>query len=169
MNYFLARFFPSARIRFRNINMNCPTHRKPIFCSTPTWWTTALWSPRPPWTKANLITKIDTSGPSYTIHRSMVEHLSKSQVFQKPLTSPLIRSTTTAIWDWIILILVIYTAIFIPYQAAFVLDNSGHRNSRKAALKLQNENAFNNGSSTLGLTLLDRKKFLILIFLFFHD
>jgi len=28
-----------------------------------------------------------------------------------------------AVWDWIILILVIYTAIFTPYAAAFLLDD----------------------------------------------
>lgn len=28
-----------------------------------------------------------------------------------------------AIWDWIILLLVIYTAIFTPYTAAFLLNN----------------------------------------------
>jgi AGAP007709-PA len=34
-----------------------------------------------------------------------------------------------AIWDWVILILVVYTAIFTPYYAAFLLTNSSkHQN-----------------------------------------
>lgn len=32
-------------------------------------------------------------------------------------------SPVKAIWDWIILLLVIYTAIFTPYTAAFLLNN----------------------------------------------
>lgn len=31
-----------------------------------------------------------------------------------------------AIWDWIILLLVIYTAIFTPYSAAFLLNNAAN-------------------------------------------
>ena len=31
-----------------------------------------------------------------------------------------------AVWDWLILILVIYTAIFTPYVAAFLLNEEGH-------------------------------------------
>ncbi|KAM9426559.1 voltage-gated inwardly rectifying potassium channel KCNH6 [Pholidichthys leucotaenia] len=34
-----------------------------------------------------------------------------------------------AFWDWIILLLVLYTAVFTPYSAAFLLD--GHRNFRQ--------------------------------------
>lgn len=40
-----------------------------------------------------------------------------------------------AIWDWIILILVIYTAIFTPYSAAFLL-NENIANSRMFILLL---------------------------------
>lgn len=36
-----------------------------------------------------------------------------------------------AVWDWIILILVIYTAIFTPYVAAFLLNEPGF-NTRKS-------------------------------------
>lgn len=35
-----------------------------------------------------------------------------------------------AVWDWIILLLVMYTAIFTPYVAAFVLSDTDY-NSRK--------------------------------------
>ena len=31
-----------------------------------------------------------------------------------------------AIWDWVILFLVIYTAIFTPYVAAFLLNEPGY-------------------------------------------
>lgn len=34
-----------------------------------------------------------------------------------------------AVWDWLILILVIYTAIFTPYVAAFLLNEPSHKNS----------------------------------------
>lgn len=36
-----------------------------------------------------------------------------------------------AVWDWIILLLVIYTAIFTPYMAAFLL-NETHRDKNKS-------------------------------------
>ena len=32
-----------------------------------------------------------------------------------------------AVWDWLILILVIYTAIFTPYVAAFLLNEEEHK------------------------------------------
>lgn len=35
-----------------------------------------------------------------------------------------------AVWDWVILLLVMYTAIFTPYVAAFVLSDPDY-NSRK--------------------------------------
>ena len=31
-----------------------------------------------------------------------------------------------AVWDWLVLILVIYTAIFTPYVAAFLLNDEEH-------------------------------------------
>ena len=34
--------------------------------------------------------------------------------------------TLQAIWDWVILFLVIYTAIFTPYVAAFLLNEPGY-------------------------------------------
>ncbi|GAB6022769.1 hypothetical protein CHUAL_006863 [Chamberlinius hualienensis] len=36
-----------------------------------------------------------------------------------------------AVWDWIILLLVIYTAIFTPYSAAFLLNEENHRKKGK--------------------------------------
>lgn len=35
-----------------------------------------------------------------------------------------------AVWDWIILILVVYTAIFTPYVAAFLLGEQEKRNRK---------------------------------------
>lgn len=35
-----------------------------------------------------------------------------------------------AVWDWLILLLVIYTAIFTPYSAAFLLNNPEGRDQR---------------------------------------
>ncbi|EJW75789.1 hypothetical protein WUBG_13302, partial [Wuchereria bancrofti] len=35
-----------------------------------------------------------------------------------------------AVWDWIILLLVIYTAIFTPYVAAFLLREDSSRRAR---------------------------------------
>lgn len=35
-----------------------------------------------------------------------------------------------AVWDWLILLLVIYTAIFTPYSAAFLLNNQEGRDHR---------------------------------------
>ena len=32
-----------------------------------------------------------------------------------------------AVWDWFILLLVVYTAIFTPYSAAFLLKNDEHK------------------------------------------
>lgn len=40
-----------------------------------------------------------------------------------------------AVWDWIILLLVIYTAIFTPYAAAFLL--SEEKNSNKSPATIQ--------------------------------
>ena len=37
-----------------------------------------------------------------------------------------IFSSLQAIWDWVILFLVIYTAIFTPYVAAFLLNEPGY-------------------------------------------
>ena len=37
-----------------------------------------------------------------------------------------ICSSLQAIWDWVILFLVIYTAIFTPYVAAFLLNEPGY-------------------------------------------
>lgn len=36
-----------------------------------------------------------------------------------------------AVWDWLILLLVIYTAIFTPYSAAFLLNDSEERKRRE--------------------------------------
>ena len=33
-----------------------------------------------------------------------------------------IQNVLQAVWDWIILLLVMYTAIFTPYAAAFLID-----------------------------------------------
>lgn len=58
------------------------------------------------------------------------------------LQSPMIHKWTIlhyspfkAVWDWIILILVVYTAIFTPYVAAFLLSEPDYstRRSRKYA------------------------------------
>lgn len=58
------------------------------------------------------------------------------------LQSPIIHKWTIlhyspfkAVWDWIILILVVYTAIFTPYVAAFLLSEPDYstRRSRKYA------------------------------------
>ena len=35
-----------------------------------------------------------------------------------------------ALWDWIILVLVIYTAVFTPYVAAFLLNEPGYNNKQ---------------------------------------
>lgn len=37
-----------------------------------------------------------------------------------------------AVWDWLILILVIYTAIFTPYVAAFLLNEQDRRGKHAA-------------------------------------
>ena len=37
-----------------------------------------------------------------------------------------ILNSLQAIWDWVILFLVIYTAIFTPYVAAFLLNEPGY-------------------------------------------
>ncbi|XP_034050366.1 potassium voltage-gated channel subfamily H member 6 [Thalassophryne amazonica] len=39
--------------------------------------------------------------------------------------------TFKAFWDWIILLLVLYTAVFTPYSAAFLLDEHGHSRQRR--------------------------------------
>ncbi|MEQ2161088.1 Potassium voltage-gated channel subfamily H member 6, partial [Goodea atripinnis] len=36
-----------------------------------------------------------------------------------------------AFWDWIILLLVLYTAVFTPYSAAFLLDEHGNLRQRR--------------------------------------
>ena len=36
-----------------------------------------------------------------------------------------------AVWDWVVLFLVMYTAIVTPLMAAFVLNNSGGNNANK--------------------------------------
>jgi len=49
---------------------------------------------------------------------------------QKPpvhLYTILHYSPFKAVWDWLILILVIYTAIFTPYVAAFLLNEQDRR------------------------------------------
>ncbi len=38
-----------------------------------------------------------------------------------------------ALWDWIILFLVIYTAVFTPYVAAFLLNEENYSASQKSA------------------------------------
>ena len=35
-----------------------------------------------------------------------------------------------ALWDWIILVLVIYTAVFTPYVAAFLLNEPGYNSKQ---------------------------------------
>lgn len=57
------------------------------------------------------------------------------------LQSPMVHNWTVlhyspfkAVWDWIILLLVMYTAIFTPYVAAFLLNepNTNRVDKRKA-------------------------------------
>ena len=38
-----------------------------------------------------------------------------------------------AVWDWLILILVIYTAVCTPYVAAFLLKGGRNKNGRKSS------------------------------------
>lgn len=42
-------------------------------------------------------------------------------------------SWTQALWDWVILFLVIYTAIFTPYVAAFLLNEPGYTGKAAAS------------------------------------
>jgi hypothetical protein len=44
-----------------------------------------------------------------------------------------------AVWDWVVLILVLYTAVFTPYQTAFLLneDETTMRLNRDAATRTQ--------------------------------
>ncbi|XP_054168573.1 potassium voltage-gated channel subfamily H member 7-like [Oppia nitens] len=50
-------------------------------------------------------------------------HLNGQNVLSQQKWTILHYSPFKAIWDWVILLLVIYTAIFTPYSAAFLLNN----------------------------------------------
>jgi len=50
----------------------------------------------------------------------------KLQVPKSHCCTILHYSPFKAVWDWLILILVIYTAIFTPYVAAFLLNEDRH-------------------------------------------
>jgi len=59
------------------------------------------------------------------IHKWTILHYSPFKlVFHS--SSLIIREDTKALWDWVILFLVIYTAIFTPYVAAFLLNEPGY-------------------------------------------
>ena len=54
--------------------------------------------------------------PEYKLQKAPVHHF-----------TILHYSPFKAVWDWLILILVIYTAIFTPYVAAFLLNEQDRR------------------------------------------
>ena len=73
--------------------------------------------------------------PDYKFELSDEDDLSKTDSSRKGQRTRhkwtvLHYSPLKAIWDWVILILVVYTAIFTPYYAAFLLTNSPkHQNN----------------------------------------
>jgi hypothetical protein len=56
------------------------------------------------------------------VHNPLNQSFSQQNTAQQKWTI-LHYSPFKAIWDWIILLLVIYTAIFTPYSAAFLLND----------------------------------------------
>ncbi|XP_063610926.1 potassium voltage-gated channel subfamily H member 6-like [Penaeus indicus] len=71
---------------------------------------------------------------NYTLGNSQVLSLGADVLPEYKLQSPRIHKWTIlhyspfkAVWDWIILLLVIYTAIFTPYVAAFLLNEQEER------------------------------------------
>ncbi|GJQ79894.1 hypothetical protein Trydic_g18341 [Trypoxylus dichotomus] len=86
----------------------------------------------------NLKSPISTSSNHMKPHIGNVLSLGADVLPEYKLQSPRIHNYTIlhyspfkAVWDWIILILVMYTAIFTPYVAAFLLDDPNARKSKK--------------------------------------
>ena len=69
-----------------------------------------------------------TAGPGQTVERSV------------PKFIILHYSPFKAVWDWIILLLVLYTAVFTPYVAAFLLneDETRAKLNQDSATRLRN-------------------------------
>ncbi|KAE8284228.1 Potassium voltage-gated channel subfamily H member 6 [Larimichthys crocea] len=102
-----------------------PASRGPECCSPPT--------PR-----MELLSPTKVKGRSKNVTEKVTQVLSlesdvlpeyKLQVQETTWWILLHYSPFKAFWDWIILILVLYTAVFTPYSAAFLLDE--HRDLRK--------------------------------------
>lgn len=54
-----------------------------------------------------------------------------------------------AVWDWIILLLVLYTAVFTPYVAAFLLNEGERRAEQNKDIDTRNKNAERNQTDPL--------------------
>ncbi|XP_060558376.1 potassium voltage-gated channel unc-103-like [Ruditapes philippinarum] len=86
-------------------------------------------------------TRVETLPPVWSLFVPTVLSLGADVLPEYKLQSPRIHKCTIlhyspfkAVWDWIILLLVIYTAIFTPYMAAFLL-NENHRDRNKNRYK----------------------------------
>ena len=73
----------------------------------------------------------------YALSALQVLSLGAEVMPEYKLQSPRIHKWTVlhyspfkALWDWIILVLVIYTAVFTPYVAAFLLNEPGYNNKQ---------------------------------------
>ena len=74
----------------------------------------------------------------YYVCVSQVLSLGADVLPEYKLQSPMVHKWTIlhyspfkAVWDWIILILVMYTAIFTPYVAAFLINEPNLDSTRK--------------------------------------
>jgi len=75
-------------------------------------------------------------------HNPLNQSFSQQNATRQQKWTILHYSPFKAIWDWIILLLVIYTAIFTPYSAAFLLNNS-------ASIATYQEHKFVNNQNNL--------------------
>ncbi|XP_072049029.1 potassium voltage-gated channel unc-103-like isoform X2 [Amphiura filiformis] len=94
-------------------------------------WTTGVTSPpRSPRPRHRLeMRKKDLS-----VDRSEVSRLTSDEINHKKLRTRTLHKFTIlhyspfkAVWDWVVLLLVVYTAIFTPYAAAFLLKDDERR------------------------------------------
>ncbi|RWS23806.1 potassium voltage-gated channel subfamily H member 6-like isoform X2 [Leptotrombidium deliense] len=72
--------------------------------------------------------KYESQGIPEVIDPGLNEQFKKSSLTNRHKYTILHYSPFKALWDWFILILVIYTAIFTPYTAAFLLNSNNQAN-----------------------------------------
>ncbi len=84
--------------------------------------------------------------PEYKFESGDISHNALNQSFSQQNTAQqkwtiLHYSPFKAIWDWIILLLVIYTAIFTPYSAAFLLNDRSSIGAYQEHKFINNQNS----------------------------